>query len=71
MINTEKGQLYEEATRTRGTAILLLLRRPLRDAATFCALEKTETQDSQEEAPGTTIALREERAHTSENPVLN
>jgi hypothetical protein len=61
MINSEKSELYTKKLREhkRGATILLLLRRPLWDAVTSCALEKVGTHDSQEEVPGTTIALRE------------
>jgi len=61
MINSEKSELYTKTLREHreGLPILLLLRRPLRDPVTFCALEKVATHDSQEEALGTTISLRE------------
>jgi hypothetical protein len=69
MFNTQKSELREEATRTvREAVILPLLRRSLKDAVTVCALKKMGTRGNQEEAPGRTIALREEGAHTSETP---
>jgi hypothetical protein len=42
MINTEKTKLHIIAVKTmRDAAMLMLLLRPLRDAVTFCILEKT------------------------------
>ena len=41
MNNTEKTEPHNKATRTMTDAtMLLLLRRPFRDAATFCAFDK-------------------------------
>jgi hypothetical protein len=41
VIDTEKNELHNIATRTmREAAMLLLLRRLLRDAVTFCAFQK-------------------------------
>jgi hypothetical protein len=41
MINTDSSELHSKPTRKmRDAAMLLLLRRPLRDAVTFCAFEK-------------------------------
>jgi hypothetical protein len=40
MINAENSELGDKATRiTRNLGMLLLLRRPLRNAVTFCAFE--------------------------------
>jgi hypothetical protein len=39
-INIEKSELHNKATKVRETAMLLLLRRPLKDGVTLCAFQK-------------------------------
>ena len=50
MINAEKIKLHIKAVKTmRDAAILVLLLRPLRNAVTFCILEKTRDPTATEE----------------------
>ena len=49
MINIEKSKLHNKAMRTREAAIVELLRRPLRDAVTFCKFEKIREPTTAEE----------------------
>ena len=59
--DTKESEVYNNATKKIGVgAMLLLLRRPLWDSSKFCAFQKvSETDDSHEESPGTTVGLRE------------
>ena len=50
IINSEKFKLHIKAVKTmRDAAILVLLHRPLRNAVTFCILEKTREPTTTEE----------------------
>jgi hypothetical protein len=50
MVNTEKVKLHIRAVKiTRDAAILVILLRPIRNAVTFCILEKTRDLTTTEE----------------------
>ena len=60
MIKTENIELYDNTVRKmREAEMLLLLRRTLTDAVTFCALENIRgTDDNHPESPGIAIGVR-------------